>query len=76
VGCRELASLLEAKHHLIHISPFQVCHSSLMGKVGLIGKGSISGIKPSIEEGISDYLIRGKTGEVLPKIVEEARKTG
>jgi len=29
---------------------------------------------PLTEEGISDYLIRGKTGEILPKIVEELRK--
>lgn len=27
------------------------------------------------QEGVSDYLIRGKTGEVLPKIVEEVKKT-
>jgi NAD-dependent deacetylase len=25
-------------------------------------------------EGISDYLIQGKTGEVLPRIVEEVKK--
>jgi hypothetical protein len=30
---------------------------------------------PLTGEGISDYLIRGKTGEILPKIVEEVRKT-
>ncbi len=29
---------------------------------------------PLTEEGISDYLIQGKTGEILPKIVEEAKK--
>lgn len=29
---------------------------------------------PLTEEGISDYLIRGKTGEILPKIVELATK--
>ncbi len=28
---------------------------------------------PLTEEGISDYLIQGKTGEILPAIVEEAR---
>jgi hypothetical protein len=25
------------------------------------------------DEGISDYLIQGKTGEVLPQIVEEVK---
>jgi NAD-dependent deacetylase len=29
---------------------------------------------PLTEEGVSDYLIQGKTGEILPRIVEEARK--
>lgn len=29
---------------------------------------------PLTQEGVSDYLIEGKTGEVLPKIVEEVRK--
>jgi len=29
---------------------------------------------PLTHEGISDYLIQGKTGEVLPRIVEEAKK--
>jgi len=29
---------------------------------------------PLTQEGISDYLIQGKTGETLPKIVEELRK--
>jgi NAD-dependent deacetylase len=30
---------------------------------------------PLTEEGISDYLIQGKTGEILPAIVEEVKKT-
>jgi NAD-dependent deacetylase len=29
---------------------------------------------PLTDEGISNYLIQGKTGEILPRIVEEARK--
>ena len=29
---------------------------------------------PLTEDGISDYLIRGKTGEILPKIVEEVKR--
>ncbi len=29
---------------------------------------------PLTEEGISDYLIQGKTGEILPRIVEEVRR--
>lgn len=29
---------------------------------------------PLTEEGISDYLIQGKTGEILPRIVDEVRK--
>jgi len=29
---------------------------------------------PLTEEGISDYIIRGKTGEILPKILEEVKK--
>jgi len=29
---------------------------------------------PLTQEGISDYLIQGKTGEVLPRIVEEVSK--
>jgi NAD-dependent deacetylase len=29
---------------------------------------------PLTERGISDYLLRGKTGEVLPRIVEEIKK--
>ena len=29
---------------------------------------------PLTEEGISDYLILGKTGEILPKIVDEVKK--
>lgn len=29
---------------------------------------------PLTEEGISDYLITGKTGEILPRIVEEVKK--
>jgi len=29
---------------------------------------------PLTEEKISDYLIQGKTGEILPKIVEEVKK--
>jgi len=29
---------------------------------------------PLTQEGISDYLIQGKTGEILPRIVEEVRK--
>jgi len=31
---------------------------------------------PLTYEGVSDYLIQGKTGEVLPKIVEEVKKAG
>ena len=30
---------------------------------------------PLTGEGVSDYLIQGKTGEVLPRIVEEVKKT-
>jgi len=30
---------------------------------------------PLTHEGVSDYLIQGKTGEVLPKIVEEVKKS-
>jgi glutathione synthase/RimK-type ligase-like ATP-grasp enzyme len=29
---------------------------------------------PLTQEGVSDYLIQGKTGEILPRIVEELRK--
>jgi glutathione synthase/RimK-type ligase-like ATP-grasp enzyme len=29
---------------------------------------------PLTHEGVSDYLIQGKTGEILPRIVEELRK--
>ena len=29
---------------------------------------------PLTEEGISDYLIQGKTGEILPRIVEEVKR--
>ncbi|MFH1382183.1 MAG: hypothetical protein ABIH70_04730 [Chloroflexota bacterium] len=29
---------------------------------------------PLTEDGISDYLVRGKTGEILPKIVEAIKK--
>jgi glutathione synthase/RimK-type ligase-like ATP-grasp enzyme len=29
---------------------------------------------PLTHEGVSDYLIQGKTGEILPRIVEEAKK--
>jgi NAD-dependent SIR2 family protein deacetylase len=29
---------------------------------------------PLTHEGISDYLIKGKTGTILPKIVEEVKK--
>lgn len=29
---------------------------------------------PLTEEGVSDYLITGKTGEILPRIVEEVKK--
>ena len=29
---------------------------------------------PLTEEGISDYLIQGKTGEILPRILEEVKK--
>ncbi|HXZ95273.1 MAG TPA: hypothetical protein VEG28_05125, partial [Dehalococcoidia bacterium] len=29
---------------------------------------------PLTQEGVSDYLIQGKTGEILPKIVQEVRK--
>ncbi len=29
---------------------------------------------PLTQEGISDYLIRGKTGEILPRIVEEVKR--
>ncbi len=29
---------------------------------------------PLTEEGISDYLIQGKTGEILPRIVDEVKK--
>ncbi|MDO8636610.1 MAG: NAD-dependent deacylase [Dehalococcoidia bacterium] len=29
---------------------------------------------PLTEEGVSDYLIRGKTGEILPKIVDEVKR--
>jgi NAD-dependent SIR2 family protein deacetylase len=28
---------------------------------------------PLTQEGISDYLIQGKTGEILPRIVEQVR---
>ncbi len=31
---------------------------------------------PLTEEGISDYLISGKTGEILPRIVEEVKRLG
>ncbi|MCD6359151.1 MAG: NAD-dependent deacylase [Dehalococcoidia bacterium] len=30
---------------------------------------------PLTHEGISDYLIQGKTGEILPRIVEEVKRT-
>ncbi|MEE8619608.1 MAG: hypothetical protein V3T06_00790, partial [Dehalococcoidia bacterium] len=30
---------------------------------------------PLTHEGISDYLIQGKTGEILPGIVEEVKKS-
>jgi len=30
---------------------------------------------PLTHEGISDYLIQGKTGETLPRIVEEVGKS-
>jgi len=30
---------------------------------------------PLTNEGISDYLIQGKTGEILPEIAEEVRKS-
>jgi NAD-dependent deacetylase len=29
---------------------------------------------PLTEEGISDYLIQGRTGQILPRIVEEVKK--
>ena len=29
---------------------------------------------PLTHEGVSDYLIQGKTGEILPGLVEEAKK--
>ncbi|MCJ7791882.1 MAG: hypothetical protein MUP49_05700, partial [Dehalococcoidia bacterium] len=29
---------------------------------------------PLTHEGVADYLIQGKTGEILPRIVEELRK--
>jgi NAD-dependent deacetylase len=29
---------------------------------------------PLTQEGISNYIIQGKTGEILPKIVEEIKK--
>jgi glutathione synthase/RimK-type ligase-like ATP-grasp enzyme len=29
---------------------------------------------PLTQEGVSDYLIQGKTGEILPRIVEELGK--
>ncbi len=29
---------------------------------------------PLTEEGVSDYLIQGKTGEILPRIVETVKK--
>jgi NAD-dependent SIR2 family protein deacetylase len=29
---------------------------------------------PLTHEGVSDYLIQGKTGEILPRIVEEAKR--
>jgi hypothetical protein len=29
---------------------------------------------PLTEEGVSDYIIQGKTGEILPKIVEEVKR--
>ena len=29
---------------------------------------------PLTQENISDYLIRGKTGEILPRLVEEVKK--
>jgi len=29
---------------------------------------------PLTQEGVSDYLIQGKTGEILPRIAEEVRK--
>ena len=31
---------------------------------------------PLTQDGISDYLIQGKTGEILPKIVEEIKRLG
>jgi len=30
---------------------------------------------PLTREGISDYLIQGRTGEILPRIVEEVKKS-
>jgi len=29
---------------------------------------------PLTEEGISDYLIQGKTGEILPRLVDEVKR--
>jgi NAD-dependent deacetylase len=32
------------------------------------------GPTPLTREGVSDYIIQGKTGEILPRIVEEVKK--
>ncbi|MFC1847497.1 NAD-dependent deacetylase [Chloroflexota bacterium] len=44
------------------------------------GRGAVTVIEinaeptPLTEEGVSDYLISGKTGEILPRIVEEVKR--
>ncbi len=55
--------------------------SRLLSGIDLIGhKTNVKIIEvnadptPLTDEGISDYLIQGKTGEILPRIVEEVKK--
>ena len=49
-----------------------------MGKARHRGKAVIIEVNaestPLTQHGISDYIIQGKTGEILPKIVEDVKK--
>jgi NAD-dependent deacetylase len=55
-------------------------HSSVTGLDVMGHKANVKIIEvnadptPLTHEGVSDYLIQGKTGEILPRIVEEVKK--
>ncbi len=56
------------------VHPFATLPSTARKKAGVVIIEVNSDPTPLTQSGVSDYLIQGKTGEILPRIVEEVKK--